>query len=224
MINTTTAREQILLSIRDLEKRNLRLSVDDYAADIINVACRYFIQSTSIMKTSDSPMVYYSYNYRVMNNDVRLFVSSVKGYYPFLNDTAVQSLTENICLNLGWNGMPGFLEDYFYKKHGQGSTQCERIDFFSDNHTRYENNHYVNSSEVDRQISLVFTNNRRSLAVSITPSLSRKEASFLRKEGKDLYYVGTDPDYSFVVRINENDEVELFILILKSKSLKIEYR
>ena len=225
MISTTEAKRLLCESIEDLKQRNAYLSQDDYAADIINVACRYFIKRGTGFTAGPNAMAYYFQNYPSMSADVSAFVGSIRDSYPSLiNSATIESLTQNICLNLGWDGMPGFLDEYFYQKHGQRpSGNVERYNFISSYHKRYEYGTCTQTSSVDREVSLTFTENKNKMSVVITPSLSRKESRLQSKSGSTYTYIGNDPDYRFVVTFDSSDDISHFSLELIPRHLRLEY-
>ena len=225
MVSTQEAYNLLIDSISDLEKKNCYLSPDDYAADIINVTCQYFIDNKFNFRKGPVPMAFFSENYMKFRNDAENFIGSISGVYPrIVTAQNIRNMAQNVCLNIGWDGMPSFLNDYFYKKHGKNEeSKSEHFEFASSLHERYENGILVSKSDVDRQISLTFTNDRRNMTVRITPSLSLKEARLENRFDSRLVYRGVDPDYRFEVVFNEWGDVGVFSLELKSRCLKLDY-
>lgn len=226
MISTSIAKNLLLESLSDLEAKKSFLSPDDYAADIINVTCKYFIENERGIKSGPNAMMHFTTNYMNKSDDVKLFIESIKSDYPhLLTSQNIQNLVQNVCLNIGWDGMPGFLEDYFYKTHGISvANDTEHYEFISSSHKRYQYDALVSTSNVDRNISLMFSNNKKKMAVTITPTLSRKESHFDHQDGDSFFYKGiTDPDYVFEVHFDSYDDVDFFALELRSRNLRLEY-
>ena len=133
MVSTKKAYNLLVESLSDLEERNGQLSPDDYAADIINVTCQYLIDNNYCYRNGVNAMDYFYENYINLRNDVESIISSISGVYPnIVTDQTVESMAQNVCLNIGWVGMPTFLKDYFYKKHGKtGNVASEFYEFSS---------------------------------------------------------------------------------------------
>lgn len=225
MIDTDIAKNLLLGSIHDLENKISLLSDDDYAAEIINVTCQYFIEKSDKYVNGANAMLYFQNNFSNLNQEVSVFISSIKKDYPYLlTPSNIQNLTQNICLNLGWNGMKDFLNDYFYKKHGKIlDTSEEHYEFSSSFHKRLESDNCIEMSNVDRQISVTLSNDRKCIAVSITPSLTLKVGN-LKYQNDNVYkYEGKDPDYLFEFHFDSFGDISFFALELLSRKLRIEY-
>lgn len=225
MVSTQEAYNLLVDSISDLEKRNGYLSPDDYAADIINVTCKYFIDKKFSYRKGPDAMSLFPENYMKFRNDAESFIGSISGRYPrIVTEQNIRNMAQNVCLNIGWNGMSSFLNDYFYKKHGKNEgLKSEHFEFASSFHVRYENGILASKSDADRQISLTFTNDRKNMTVRITPSLSLKEARLENRIDSHLVYRGVDPDYRFDVIFDEWGDVGGFSLELASRRLKLDY-
>lgn len=127
-------RQQILDSLADLGRRYPALQDDDIAADIINVVCRYVIAlDPAERKTAAQPMLHFPHNWACFSRFVYAVVFSLSGELGgIINAQTAQSLTQNICFNLGWSGMPAFLDQYFAEKHGaSGAKDGRQIEFIS---------------------------------------------------------------------------------------------
>ncbi len=216
----------ILESITDLRAHFSSLSDDDIAADIINVTCKYIIESKHFdYRTSQQPMTYFHHNWASCNSFVSEVIMSLR---PNLNgiitDQTCQALTQNVCFNLGWSEMPTFLNNYFSEKHGRSQYEDEEMfDFMSVEHNRYHNSQLVSSSKVDRNISVKCWNNREDMSIEITPSLSLKRGRLEKILGKLYLYRGVDPDYLFEIKFNQFDEIEYVSVTLQSRGLKLSF-
>ncbi|WP_300704381.1 hypothetical protein [Bacteroides sp.] len=222
MITDSEARSLVLSSLTDLKNRIGYLNSDDLAADVINVACKWILEKCPKRpKVYSVPQMAFADNYSNFRSIAAIFPNSVGNEYPIIHQN-VENLTQNICLNIGWDGMPGFLEDYFYKKHcaTNGFDKDIRV-FMSSCHKRYQYGKYVEQSMVPRKVELSFSNGESNLAVSITPSLSRKSARLISRNGNCLIYSGEG--YRFTVNLDDFDEVELFTLEIPDRQLKLEY-
>ena len=118
-----------------------------------------------------------------------------------------------------------FLRDYFQKNHGVQIDEVETtpLIFYSTKHKRYENGNLVSESEVERTINLSFIDDKEELIVSIEPSLSPKKSHQISNNGNEIKFKGYDPDYMFIVRLDDFDEVEQFTLEMPNRNLKIIY-
>lgn len=119
MVDTNKARKLITSSLRALKAKNPNPLVDDYAADIINVTCKYFLENGYEVKSGPQhlAMSFFTENFMNLEDDVVDFISSAQDEYPnILTATNIKQLTQSVCLNLGWNGMYAFVLDYFSKK------------------------------------------------------------------------------------------------------------
>lgn len=221
-MNNAEVKKMLLESLHDLKARRAFLSQDDIAADIINIICKYILSNETV-QCGPNAMYYFPSNYMNYKDIVEGFVSSIKSEYS-LSQSNIESLAQNVCLNLGWDGMPGFLDDYFSKNHGiVGNSNLEHFEYISSFHKRFEYGALTEQSEVDRLISLSFRENKTKMAVTITPSLTRKEARLVKRNGDVLIYEGTDPDYLFEIHFDSFDEVNFFALDLKPRHLRLEY-
>lgn len=223
MITKAEARVLVLKSLKDLELKNSNLSADEYAADVINVACKYILENPMLHpNVSPMPQLAFYDNYEQFSQIAKTFAASVENEYPFIASNT-ENLAQNICLNIGWDGMPGFLEDYFYKKHGNAVVELNRLEFLSSFHKRYERGIFVEESQVDRNIEMTFSLDWEKMSISITPSLSRKEGVLcMRKRGNVLVYKA-NPSYQFEIHLDSYDEVTFFALEILDRGLRIEY-
>lgn len=226
MKDNINLKQQILDSIKDLERRFSVLSNDDIAADIINVICKYIITNKILdYRTSEHPMLSFQYNWTICSSFVRQVILSLKDDLSgIVSSKTSESLTQNVCLNLGWSEMPVFLDNYFIEKHGTSlSEEREFFDFISIRHERYINECIVSKSQVDRNIRISCWNNRENITIEINPTLSLKKA-YLKKKYNHLYiYNGEDPDYFFEVRFDDNDDIDYVSVSLQSRNLKLSF-
>lgn len=224
MADTNKLRQLILNSLMDLKSRYNSLSNDDIAVDLINVICNYIITYKNLdFKSGAQPMLFFQYNWNNCSSFVAEVILSLENELSgVISKQTCQALSQNICLNLGWDGMPVFLDNYFSEKHGQALlNDREFFDFMSIKHERYVSNCMEAISQVDRNIKISCWNDRNDMTIEITPTLSLKKAHLINKS-KHLYiYEGDDPDYIFEIRFDEADEVVCVSVLLLSRNLKL---
>ncbi len=126
---------------------------------------------------------------------------------------------------LQWDGLWDFLANYFQNNLGISIDNVERevVKFDSFRHIRYENNLFISESEVERKIAIIFSNNKKTCQVEISPTLSPKQANLHAVSGNTYSYIGTDPDYLFVIDFDQFDNIEKFSLILTNRNVRIDY-
>jgi hypothetical protein len=226
MIEINKLRQEILNSLADLRKRYITLTKDDIIADIINVICNYIIIHKNLnYKTNVQPIIHFQYNL----NNCAFFIKEVLSsldidQHLVVTEETIQSLTQNICFNLGWSEMPIFLNNYFSEKHGlKIYDDIENFDFMSIRHERYVNESIVARSQVDRNIKISCWNNRKDMSIEINPTLSLKRAYLINKLSNLYLYKGEDSDYRFEVRFTEFDEIDYISVSLLSRNLKLSF-
>lgn len=126
---------------------------------------------------------------------------------------------------LAWDGLWNFLREYFQDKLGQPIDDIEVITetFNSSFHKRYENNILVSESAVERIIKIVFSEDKKECLLRISPTLSEKKAHLKSSINNNYTYVGSDPDYKFVITFDFLDNIEHVTLILNNRNVRIEY-
>ena len=105
----------------------------------------------------------------------------------------------------------------------EGDDQIERECFLSTVHERFQDGRFISRSFVNRAINMVFSNNRTDLCVSITPSLTSKNATLVALNPSSGYYVGGDADYTFQVIYDEYGTISSFILERHDTGISIKY-
>ncbi|WP_027137217.1 hypothetical protein [Gaetbulibacter saemankumensis] len=126
---------------------------------------------------------------------------------------------------LAWDGLWDFLREYFQNKLGQSIDNVDVISetYNSSFHKRYENNAFTSESAVERIIKIIFSEDKKECLLSISPTLSEKKAYLKTTENNRYTYIGSDPDYKFVITFDFLDNVEHVTLILTHRNVRIEY-
>jgi hypothetical protein len=126
---------------------------------------------------------------------------------------------------LQWDGLWEFLQNYFSSTLGWSIDAEELISerFDSSSHTREEFGQFVSKSEVKRKVELMFKDDKKTLVVRISESLSDKKAILESINGNRKVYRGTDPDYRFTIAYDHFGSIEEVILDLLPRSLRITY-
>lgn len=126
---------------------------------------------------------------------------------------------------LQWDGLWEFLQNYFISKLAwnidENDLTVERFD--SSSHTREEFGQFVSKSDVNRKVELMFKDDKRTLNVRISESLSDKKAILVSSKENRKVYIGTDPDYKFTIVYDAFGTIEEFILELLPRNLRITY-
>ncbi len=126
---------------------------------------------------------------------------------------------------LQWDGLLVFLQNFFSSKLGWSidvdEVASERFD--SSSHTREEFGRFVSKSDVKRKVELMFKDDKRTVVVRISETLTDKKAILESVNGNRKVYRGTDPDYRFTLVYDPFGSVEEFILELLPRSLRITY-
>jgi len=126
---------------------------------------------------------------------------------------------------LQWDGLWEFLQNYFSSKLGWSIDVEELVSerFDSSSHTREEFGQFISKSEVKRKVELMFKDDKRTLVVRISESLSDKKAILESTNGNRKVYRGTDPDYRFTIVYDHFGSIEDFVLDLLPRNLRITY-
>jgi hypothetical protein len=133
---------------------------------------------------------------------------------------------------LQWDGIWDFIRNYFRNTLGSNidevKLEIERFD--SSSHTREQFGQLVSKSEVNRKVEIIFSENKRTILVSIaTPELgvlgglSEKKAILEIENEHNKVYRGIDPDYRFTIVYDRFGTIEEFILDILTRSLRIIY-
>lgn len=162
----------------------------------------------------------------IIVNEEKLFyeyLSSASEIFPALQSNYVDPM--GYFATLQWDGLWDFLANYFQNNLGVSidNTEREVVRFDSLRHIRYENDLFISESEVERKISITFTNSKKTCQVAISPSLSPKQANLDSVIGNTFRYIGTDPDYLFVIDYDQFDNIEKFSLTLTNRNVRIDY-
>ncbi len=224
------AKRILLRSVLNLQERRGDITIGDLEAEVINNACLYILknQKEHMSKSKSIEEIFLS-----ALNSVTDFVPYAQAFTEAAMELFPRHYTENeaIIANLGiqqniaWEGMWDHLRNYFQKNHGLQIDNVETTPttFYSTNHKRFENNTLISESDVARTINLSFIDNKQEIIVSIEPSLSPKKAYLISNENRKLKYKGYDPDYLFIITLDEFKEIEIFTLEMPNRNLKIMY-
>ena len=98
-----------------------------------------------------------------------------------------------------------------------------RIIFQYSNHKRFENGIMVSHDYAPRQITLDYNSNGTMLTISIFPTLSPKQAMFVRDSGNLLVYRGLDPDYRFEVETKSDNTIKRVSVIRLDRNLELRF-
>jgi hypothetical protein len=126
---------------------------------------------------------------------------------------------------ISWDGLWSFLIDYFSSKLGWNIDEKEVVyeSFHSSCHSRYESNYLVSKSQVNRRIDFILTEDKCSILVRISESLSDKKAILDGVYGNRKVYKGSDPDYLFTIVYDSFGSIEEFVLEIVPRNLRIIY-
>jgi len=205
------AAKNLSTSLYNLQQRKGQITVDQVAAEVINLACLEILKNNRHFDAQDITLKY---------------VNAAKRLVPEYGELEAMNALMGVPMNVQWDGMWEFLRNYFMSNHGfdiDGDNTAETKIFYSTQHKRYEFDQLVNHSEADRTIDLLLTENREVLLVNIQPTLHAKKGYLTSRLSGKLVYTGSDPDYRFTVVLDDIDEVSKFILEMPNRSLRLEY-
>lgn len=225
MITESQARDLLVASMTDLISKNgMQFTTRDLLAEINIVAVKYILDNYSPQNDAN-PMTYLSTNTQKYGEIARTFaVALYDQYSTVLTPSVVNDLVNNICQGISINGVRKVISDYMRDRHGvEDSSDGESYDFMSSRHERYQFGSFVEASEVQRLIHINASIDWKRISVHITPTLTTKEAYLEKKEGKKLYYTGADPDFQFIVELDDFEEITFFSLIRRDKHLRLDY-
>ncbi len=225
MISQEEARDLLVASMNELIFRNgMHFTQRDLIAEINIVSVKYILDNYSPMKDSN-PMTYLSNNTKQFGGIARTFAMALANQYPtILTNDVVNELVKNICMGVGFTGVNDVIADYMREKHGiELADDGESYDFMSSRHERYQYGSFVEASEVQRLVHITSSYDWQKISVGITPTLTTKQAYLSKRDGNKLHFTGVDPDFQFVVELDDFEEVVFFSLERKDKCLRIDY-
>jgi hypothetical protein len=205
------ATKNLSTSLYNLQQRKGQLTVDQVAAEVINLSCLEILKNNRHKDSQDITLKY---------------VNAARRLVPEYGEREGMHALMGVPMNVQWDGMWEFLRNYFMSNHGfdiDGDNTAETKIFYSTRHKRYESDQLVNDSEADRTIDLLLTENRKVLLVNIQPTLHAKKGYLTSRLDDRLIYTGSDPDYRFTIVLDEIEEVNKFILEMPNRSLRLEY-
>ena len=225
-----TAKQILIQSVSNLQKRRGGITSEDLEAEVINNACLAIITKRK-EKTSKAKDI------QEMFLDILNSTKDIVPYSQSFTEAAMELFpqyytvneaiiaTQGISTNVMWEGMWDFLRDYFQKNHGIKIDEVETVPliFYSTKHRRYENENLVSESEVERTLNIRFIDDKDEVMVSIEPTLSPKKGYLVKREENYLQYQGYDSDYLFTIYFDSFDEVESFIMEMPGRRLKLIY-
>lgn len=224
MISSSGASDLLLKSMNELISHTKQFTVGDLTAEINIVAAKYILDNYS-PQTSTNPTTYFQANKAQYASIARVFASAMSDQYPtVLTPSVINDLVDNICKGIGYSDTPVAIAEYLKDRHGKTvGMGGENYDFMSSRHERYQYGSFVEASNVQRLVHINASPDWRNIMVTITPTLSAKTAHLVRREGNKLFYTGSDPDYEFVVELDDLDEIVFFSLVRKDRNLRLDY-
>jgi hypothetical protein len=145
--------------------------------------------------------------------------------FPQLNFHQPEAVLFGYQATIQWDGLWEFLQEFFASKLGWSidieEVVSERFD--SASHTREQYGQFVSKSDIKRKVELLFKDEKRTVVVRISESLSEKKAFLESVNGNRKVYRGTDPDYRFTIVYDDFGTIEEFVLELMPSSLRITY-
>ena len=224
MISSNEARDLLLESMNELIARTKQFTIGDLTAEINVVAVKYILDNYS-PQTSNTPTTYLQVNKNQYGAIARVFASAMSDQYPtVLTPAVINDLVDNICKCIGYADTPLAIAEYLKDRHGRTfGLGGENYDFMSSLHERYLYDSFVEASDVQRLIHINASPDWKNIVVTITPTLSAKTAHLTKRNGNKLFYTGSDPDYEFIINLDDLDEVTFFSLIRKDKDLRLDY-
>lgn len=214
-----------------IQRKGSSINIEEMETEVNYQTCRYIIENyrNQIISTPDISSIN-----NIIDKNVNSFSAIIYDFLKAGNQLFPQYWQSDkdvifinlICANLSWSGMWDHLITYFLKNHGEdidGETDKQSLIFYSQKHRRYENDTFINESEIERNINITFLDNLKNIMISIEPTLSAKKGYLISNQNNTLVYKGDDPDYKFTVVIDNFEEVEKFILELTNRAVRIEY-
>ena len=128
-------------------------------------------------------------------------------------------------VTLDWDGLWDFLRGYFQSKFGESIDDVQIVEeiFNSSSHKRYENEVFISNSNVERIVKIMFSEDKKECLFGISPTLSEKKAYLKIVKNNTYTYIGSDPDYKFIITFDFLDSIDHVTLILDSRNIRIEY-
>ncbi|WKZ58829.1 MAG: hypothetical protein QY309_13230 [Cyclobacteriaceae bacterium] len=209
-MDVNTAKQILLRSIVNLQKRRGQLTVPDIETEVINNACLAVLQNGDLANS-----IHYA----------AAFAQAARELIPEYGESEATFALVGVPQNILWEGMWDHLRDYFQKHHGIqiDNVPTNAIVFYSTSHKRFEKGNLVADTPADRTININLIDDKKEIVVSIEPTLSPKKGYLISSKSNLLQYKGYDPDYLFTLQMDGLQEIEQFTLEMPNRSLKIIY-
>lgn len=212
-MDINNAKSILSSSVKNIHSRFGKVTIENIEAEVINQSCLEILKHRRSNTASNEMAIVNSFAAAASE----LFKEYDKGRAAFAG--------MGVMANVSWEGMWDHLRNYFQKTHGTSidNVEVENLTFYSSKHSRYEQDKFISESEVGRIINLTFSEKRKSIMVSIEPSLSPKPGNIIKQENRKSIYAGTDPDYCFTVEFDDFEEVSGFSMELVNRRVKVVY-
>lgn len=188
------------------------LPLDEFHTLVIYLGC---LELMKIRKSGENPF------YEIG----KLYADSAREFYgeQFTKENHAHVMFA-IMANCDWDGIWDHLAEYFESKLGFKIDNKERsyLRLDSSYHRRYENDVFISESQVPRSIKILLLEENM-IQISISPTLSNKNAVLVNSKSNFKEYLGTDPDFFFRLFFDSFGNLERLVMIRTDRNLLLEY-
>ena len=227
-MNVDEARQILVQSITNLEKRKGGITRGDLEAEVINNACLSIIKNQNSNIENGSSIQEWLVGALNSSQDylpiAQSFIRAAKELLPeYFGKDDAETVMVGIEQNLAWEGMWEFLVDYFEKNHGIkiDGKESRPILFFSDKQQTYESGLLVKEIDEEKTVFISFTLNKQMIRVKIDPDLPPQKGVLVSRDKHTLKY--KNEDYYFTVQYDEYNEVDSFVLDKLDENQEVFY-
>jgi hypothetical protein len=194
-----------------------KLDKEEFQPLVLNMA----YLEIAISKRNNIP-----YDARTIFNDYTdAAINVIPEYINEVNNPMYSAMYFGFAATAEWDGLWNFLRDYFDSKLGIRIDDQERkvLRFDSSYHERYEAKKFISKSDVDRKVLINLSTDFKNAQISVSETLSNKEANLISKNENIYIYLGTDPDFMFKLYLDSYNNVEQFSIIRIDRNIEIIY-
>jgi hypothetical protein len=194
-----------------------KLEVEEFQPLVLNMAYLEIAKAKKEGLTYDTREVFIEYT--------KAAIDAIPEYAKEVEDPMYMRMYAGFAATAEWDGLWGFLYEYFDSKLGFkiDSEVRKTLRFDSTCHNRYEFDELVTSSEALRKVQIVLSQDMKNAQFSISQTLSNKEGTLISVKDNQYRYIGTDPDFLFEFTLDSFGNLESFSIIRRDKNLRIDY-
>ena len=194
-----------------------KLTSDEYQPLVLNIAYLEIVIAKKNNIPYDTRSLFIEYTQAALE--------VIPEYHNDVKDPRYSALYFGFDATAEWDGLWNFLIEYFESKLGISLDNDTRTTYRLDStfHKRYEYGTLITTSEANRKVTIILSDDKRNGHFFVSDTLSNKEANLTSVNGNRYLYTGTDPDFLFEFVMDNFNNVEKFSITRTDKNLRIDY-